>query len=45
MLFVLFVLFVFFVADETVPHPKRDLPVGALCNIYRQTGWQWTEKW
>lgn len=25
----------------TVPHPKRDLPVGTLRNIYRQAGWQW----
>ena len=28
----------------TVPHPKRDLPVGTLRNIYRQAGWEWTEK-
>jgi predicted RNA binding protein YcfA (HicA-like mRNA interferase family) len=25
----------------TVPHPKKDLPVGTLRNIYRQAGWQW----
>lgn len=25
----------------TVPHPKRDLPMGTLRNIYRQAGWQW----
>ena len=26
-----------------VPHPKRDLPVGTVRNIYRQAGWQWQE--
>jgi predicted RNA binding protein YcfA (HicA-like mRNA interferase family) len=25
----------------TVPHPKNDLPIGTLRNIYRQTGWHW----
>jgi len=25
----------------TVPHPKKDLPVGTLRNIYRQAGWKW----
>jgi len=25
----------------TVPHPKKDLPIGTLRNIYRQVGWQW----
>ncbi|MEW6518933.1 MAG: type II toxin-antitoxin system HicA family toxin [Thermodesulfobacteriota bacterium] len=25
----------------TVPHPRKDLPVGTLRNIYRQAGWQW----
>lgn len=25
----------------TVPHPKKDLPIGTLRNIYRQAGWQW----
>ncbi|MHB8763317.1 MAG: type II toxin-antitoxin system HicA family toxin [Deferrisomatales bacterium] len=25
----------------TVPHPKRDLPIGTLRSIYRQAGWQW----
>lgn len=24
-----------------VPHPRHDLPVGTLRNIYRQAGWQW----
>jgi len=28
----------------TVPHPKKDLPVGTLRNIYRQAGWSWSEK-
>lgn len=25
-----------------VPHPKHQLPVGTLRNIYRQAGWTWT---
>lgn len=25
----------------TVPHPKRDLPIGTVRNIYRQAGWPW----
>ncbi|MDH3934443.1 MAG: type II toxin-antitoxin system HicA family toxin [Gammaproteobacteria bacterium] len=25
----------------TVPHPKKDLPIGTLRNIYRQPGWHW----
>ncbi len=25
----------------TVPHPKKDLPIGTVRNIYRQAGWQW----
>lgn len=24
-----------------VPHPRKDLPVGTLRNIYRQAGWDW----
>jgi predicted RNA binding protein YcfA (HicA-like mRNA interferase family) len=28
----------------TVPHPDRDLPVGTLRNIFRQAGWDWTQK-
>ncbi len=28
----------------TVPHPKRDLPIGTVRNIYRQAGWQWESK-
>jgi len=25
----------------TVPHPKKDLPVGTVRSIYRQLGWSW----
>ncbi|MGL5872802.1 MAG: type II toxin-antitoxin system HicA family toxin [Xenococcaceae cyanobacterium] len=25
----------------TVPHPKKDLPLGTVRNIFRQAGWQW----
>ncbi|HMR64987.1 MAG TPA: type II toxin-antitoxin system HicA family toxin [Anaerolineae bacterium] len=31
-------------ARVTVPHPKRDLPLGTLRSIYRQAGWDWLEK-
>lgn len=24
-----------------VPHPRKDIPVGTLRNIYRQSGWEW----
>jgi predicted RNA binding protein YcfA (HicA-like mRNA interferase family) len=24
-----------------VPHPRKDLAVGTLHNIYRQAGWEW----
>ena len=27
----------------TVPHPKKDLPIGTLRSIYEQAGWQWRE--
>ncbi|CAN5445350.1 type II toxin-antitoxin system HicA family toxin [soil metagenome] len=27
----------------TIPHPKRDLPIGTVCSIYRQAGWQWEQ--
>jgi predicted RNA binding protein YcfA (HicA-like mRNA interferase family) len=27
----------------TVPHPKKDLPTGTLCSIFRQAGWPWPE--
>jgi len=25
----------------TVPHPKKDLPIGTLLNIFKQAGWEW----
>lgn len=25
----------------TIPHPKKDLAIGTLRNIYRQAGWDW----
>jgi predicted RNA binding protein YcfA (HicA-like mRNA interferase family) len=25
----------------TVPHPKSDIPIGTLRNIYKQIGWKW----
>jgi predicted RNA binding protein YcfA (HicA-like mRNA interferase family) len=28
----------------TVPHPKKDLPVGTLRSIFRQAGWPLSEK-
>jgi predicted RNA binding protein YcfA (HicA-like mRNA interferase family) len=28
----------------TVPHPKKDLPLGTLRNIFKQAGWQWENK-
>jgi predicted RNA binding protein YcfA (HicA-like mRNA interferase family) len=24
-----------------VPHPRKDVAIGTLCNIYRQAGWEW----
>ncbi len=24
-----------------VPHPRKDIAVGTLRNIYRQAGWKW----
>jgi len=24
-----------------VPHPRKDIPIGTLRNIYRQAGWKW----
>jgi len=24
-----------------IPHPRKDLPVGTLRNIFRQAGWDW----
>lgn len=28
----------------TVPHPKKDMPVGTLKSIFRQAGWEWPEE-
>jgi predicted RNA binding protein YcfA (HicA-like mRNA interferase family) len=25
----------------TVPHPRKDIPIGTLRSIYRQAGWLW----
>ncbi|MGA7952179.1 MAG: type II toxin-antitoxin system HicA family toxin [Gloeobacterales cyanobacterium] len=25
----------------TVPHPKKDLPMGTLRSIFKQAGWDW----
>jgi len=25
----------------TVPHPRKDLPIGTLRSIFRQAGWEW----
>ena len=25
----------------TVPHPKKDLPIGTVKSIYAQAGWDW----
>jgi predicted RNA binding protein YcfA (HicA-like mRNA interferase family) len=27
----------------TVPHPRKDMPIGTLRNIYRQAGWDWRD--
>jgi predicted RNA binding protein YcfA (HicA-like mRNA interferase family) len=24
-----------------VPHPRKDIPIGTLRNIYKQAGWEW----
>ena len=26
----------------TVPHPKKDFPIGTLKSIFKQAGWEWT---
>ena len=26
-----------------VPHPRKDITIGTLRNIYRQAGWNWKE--
>ncbi|HNB53106.1 MAG TPA: type II toxin-antitoxin system HicA family toxin [Anaerolineales bacterium] len=28
----------------TIPHPKKDIPIGTLRSIYQQAGWQWPPK-
>ena len=25
----------------TVPHPKKDIPIGTLRNIFKQANWEW----
>ncbi|OQX24053.1 MAG: toxin HicA [Desulfobacteraceae bacterium IS3] len=32
------------VTSVTVPHPKKDIPIGTLKNIFRQAGWEWRQK-
>ena len=27
-----------------VPHPKRDIPIGTLRSIFKQAGWDWSER-
>ena len=24
-----------------IPHPKKDIPIGTVRNIYRMAGWDW----
>ena len=26
----------------TVPHPRKDIAIGTLRNIFRQAGWEWS---
>jgi predicted RNA binding protein YcfA (HicA-like mRNA interferase family) len=28
----------------TVPHPKKDLPLGTLKSIFRRAGWAWSDR-
>jgi predicted RNA binding protein YcfA (HicA-like mRNA interferase family) len=28
----------------TVPHPKKDLPLGTVRNIFKLAGWEWSER-
>lgn len=28
----------------TVPHPRRDIMLGTLREIYRQAGWKWKDR-
>jgi predicted RNA binding protein YcfA (HicA-like mRNA interferase family) len=27
-----------------IPHPRKDMPIGTLRNIFRQAGWEWPPK-
>ena len=29
------------VLHVVVPHPRKDMPIGTLRNIYKQAGWEW----
>jgi predicted RNA binding protein YcfA (HicA-like mRNA interferase family) len=28
----------------TVPHPKKDLPIGTIKSIFEQAGWAWKQR-
>ena len=28
----------------TVPHPKKDIPIGTLKSIFEQAGWDWDSR-
>ncbi|MEM7762399.1 MAG: type II toxin-antitoxin system HicA family toxin [Cyanobacteria bacterium P01_A01_bin.40] len=28
----------------TVPHPRKDLPIGTLKNIFKQAEWDWNSR-
>ncbi|MBM3145625.1 MAG: type II toxin-antitoxin system HicA family toxin [Chloroflexi bacterium] len=28
----------------TIPHPKKDLPIGTVRSIYKQAGWPWPDR-
>ena len=28
----------------TVPHPRKDIRIGTLRNIYKQAGWDWRNR-
>ena len=28
----------------TVKHPSKEIPIGTLCNIYRQVNWKWEDR-
>ncbi|NBC33355.1 MAG: addiction module toxin, HicA family [Alphaproteobacteria bacterium] len=27
-----------------VPHPRKDMPIGTLKNIFRRAGWSWPDR-